>query len=82
MRHYQFLILILPLAALHEERLVSAGEVGQEVKVQGGTQVVRVRHEHVLDSLSQELNKKTQGYEEAFQRQKRACAGRENRQEF
>ena len=49
--HVSFFV-ILPLAALHEERLVGAGKVGQEVKVQGCPQVVRVRHEHVLDPLS------------------------------
>lgn len=53
--------MVLPLAALHQERLVRAGEVSQEVKVQSGSKVVRVRHEHVLDALSQELNKNKTG---------------------
>lgn len=50
--------MVLPLAALHQERFVGAGEESQKVKVQGGPKVVRVRHEHVLDALSQELNEK------------------------
>lgn len=47
--------LISPLTALHQEGLVAAGEVGQEVEVEGGAQVVRVRHEHVLHPRRQEL---------------------------
>lgn len=48
-----------PLAALHEERLVAGGEVRQQVQVQGGAQVVRVGHEHVLHTRRQELTDTT-----------------------
>lgn len=51
-------VIVSPLADLHQEGSVSRREVGEKLKVHRGAQVVRVRDEHVLHALRQQLYQK------------------------
>mmetsp|Transcript_24068 Transcript_24068/g.60935 ORF Transcript_24068/g.60935 Transcript_24068/m.60935 type:complete len:607 (-) Transcript_24068:17-1837(-) len=49
------LVRLGPLRHLHDKRLVGLGKEREQVEVEGGTQVVRVGHKHVLDASVEEL---------------------------